>query len=149
MAYSPIKKDGTPKKKPGRKAVPREPSTWVRKAPRPYIWKIGPDEERHRMYQPWLLSRAQANFRGEPFELEFEDYYQLWKNDWDNRGRKPDNMCMTRIDKSGPWAVGNVHVITRLEHLQTQGTKRGGQNMKYSTKTINKPVVYKKMKVTK
>ena len=140
MAYSPIKKDGTPKKKPGRQAKPKVPSTFVRRAPRPHIWKVGPDEERHRMYQPWLLSRAQANFRGEEFTLDFEQYYQMWRHDWDNRGRKPDNMCMTRIDKSGPWSADNTHVITRKEHLQAQGRARKGYRMTYNTR-------YSKLKV--
>ena len=140
MAYSPIKKDGTPKQKPGRKPIPREPSGFVRKAPRPHVWKIGPDEDRHRMYQPWLCSKAQANFRQEGWTLEFEDYYQLWKNDWDNRGRMPENMCMTRLDKDAPWSVDNVVIITRKEHLHEQGQARRGLNIKYNMK-------YKKMKV--
>lgn len=126
--------------KPGRKAKPKIKSTWVRRAPRPYIWKIGPDEDRHRMYQPWLVSRAQANFRGESFELTFEEYYQLWKNDWDNRGRQPDNMCMTRIDKEGAWSIDNVHVITRKEHLIEQGRARKGYRMTYNPR-------YTKLKV--
>jgi hypothetical protein len=92
------------------------------------------------MYQPWLVSKAQANFRGEEWQLTFEEYYQMWRNDWDNRGRYPENMCMTRIDKEGPWAVGNVHVITRKEHLQEQGRARRGLRMTYSPR-------YTKMKV--
>jgi len=138
MAYNPIRKDGTPKKKPGRKPIPREPSTFVRRAPRPQVWKSGPDIERHRMYQPWLLSRAQANFRGEQFDLSFEEYYQLWHKDWDNRGRRPENMCMTRIDKEGAWSLDNVHIISRKEHLAERGTSR--KNMTYKPR-------YNKMKV--
>jgi len=126
--------------KPGRRAKPKVKSTWVRRAPRPNVWVVGPDEDRHRMYQPWLVSKAQANFRGEEWALEFEEYYQLWKNDWDNRGRQPDDMCMTRIDKEGAWAVGNVHVITRREHLIEQGRSRKGQAMIYKPR-------YTKLKV--
>jgi hypothetical protein len=83
------------------------------------------------MYQPWLCSRAQANFRQEEWTLAFEDYYQLWRLDWDNRGRQPENVCMTRIDKEGAWAVDNVHIITRKEHLQEQGEARRGFRMMY------------------
>lgn len=124
MPYTPIKKDGTLKKKPGRKPVEKPKSDWVRKAPRPHIWKCGPDEDRHRMYQPWLCAKAQANFRKEGWTLPFEDFYQMWRNDWDNRGRQPENMCMTRLDKDAPWELGNVIVITRKEHLQEQGYAR-------------------------
>ena len=131
MAYSSIKKDGTPKQKPGRKPVPKVKSTWVRAAPRPEVWIIGPDEDRHRMYHPWQVAKAQANFRGEVFELEFEEYYQLWRDDWDNRGRQPDNVCMTRCDKDGAWSVDNVVIITRKEHLQEQGQSRRGFKKTY------------------
>jgi hypothetical protein len=51
--------------------------------------------------------------------------------DWDNRGRQPENVCMTRIDKEGAWEVGNVHVITRKEHLIEQGQARTGYRMSY------------------
>ena len=146
MPYSPIKKDGTPKLKPGRKPVPKVKSTWVRKAPRPEVWIVGPDEDRHRMYHPWQMARAQANFRGEPFELTFEEFYQLWRNDWDNRGRQPENMCMTRKDKDGPWSADNVHIITRKEHLIEQGGRRTAQGMRYNRKSSNS-ITYKKMKV--
>jgi hypothetical protein len=142
MVYSPIKKDGTPKLKPGRKPIPREPSTFIRRAPRPHIWKCGPDADRHRMYQPWLCSKAQANFRQEEWTLTFEEYYELWREDWDNRGRMPENMCMTRKDKEGAWEVDNVHIITRKEHLIEQGRARTGQRMTYNPR-------YSKMKVSR
>lgn len=134
MAYSPIKKDGTPKKKPGRKAVPKVKSTWRRKDPRPYVWIVGPDEDRHRMYHPWQISKAQAVFRGEEWALEFEEFYQLWKVDWNNRGRQPENMCMTRKDKELAWTADNTHIISRKEHLQEQGQARRGFQMTYKTR---------------
>lgn len=109
--------------------------------PRPAIWKSGPyDEYRHSMYHPYLLSRAQANFRKEEFTLTFDEYYDMWKDDWNNRGRKPDNMCMTRRDPDGPWSKENTYVLSRREHLQIQGYMRKGTR-------YNKPTSYKKLKV--
>lgn len=103
------------------------------KGPRPYIWKSGPyDEYKHSMYHPYLLSRAQANFRGEEFTLSFEEYYELWKEHWNNRGRQPENMCMTRRDPDGAWDCKNAYIITRKEHLQIQGRRRKG-TMTYKT----------------
>lgn len=95
---------------------------------RPHVWKIGSDAGsfKHSMYMPWQQAKAQAKFRGEDFELEFEDYYEFWQKDWDNRGRLPDNMCMTRIDSEGAWSRDNCLIITRREHLQNQGFKRKG-----------------------
>ena len=109
---------------------------------RPQLWLCGPDEYKHDMYIPWLRAKAQANFRGEGWSLSFEEYYDLWKNDWNNRGRKADNVCMTRKDADSPWDVSNVMLITRKEHLAEQGRQRTGQSMRYKPR-------YNKMKVTK
>ena len=97
------------------------------KGPRPHIWKTGPyDEVRHKMFTPWMVGKAQANFRGEEWNLSFEEYYQMWKDDWHNRGRKGDNVCMTRLDDEGPWDVDNAVIMCRKEHLRIQGLKRTG-----------------------
>lgn len=97
--------------------------------PRPHVWKSGPDEFRHDMYTPWMRSRAQATFRNEGWDLTFEEYYDLWKDDWHNRGRKPDDVCMTRRDPDLSWSKDNCYIITRKEHLAEQGRARVG--MKY------------------
>lgn len=110
------------------------------RGPRPHSWLSGPDEYKHSMYTPWMLSRAQANFRKEEFLLSFEEYYEMWKDHWDNRGRKPDNMCMTRKDPLGPWSKDNAYIISRKEHLKIQGHNRKKMNMTYKTR-------YAKLKV--
>lgn len=91
---------------------------------RPHTWISGPDEYKHSMYWPWQLMKAQATFREEGFDLAFEDYYQLWKDDWNNRGRQADNMCITRIDPDKPWTKDNTELVTRHEHLKRQGFYR-------------------------
>jgi hypothetical protein len=94
---------------------------------RPGVWKCGPDEYKHSMYQPWLLSKAQANFRGEKWELEFEEYYELWRENWHARGRGADDYCMTRIDYDDPWNTTNAIIVLRKEHLAKQGSYRQKQ----------------------
>ena len=94
---------------------------------RPHTWICGPDEYKHSMYQPWLLSKAQANFRGEEFSLTFEDYYKLWKDHWPERGRKADNYCMTRRDWEGPWNKKNTILTIRKDHLAQQARGRIGK----------------------
>lgn len=129
-----LKKDGTPAKKPGRKPDPakqKPPSTFDRKAPRPQRWVTGPDELRHSMYHPWQMAKAQAVFRDEPWDLSFEEYYELWKDHWHNRGRKAEHSCMTRIDIDGAWTKGNVHVINRYQHWLNQAAQRKAKGMKY------------------
>lgn len=103
---------------------PRLYGLHARGKPRPHTWKCGPDEYKHSMYWPWQKMRAQAVFRGEEFTLEFEDFYNLWKDDWDNRGRKATNMCLTRREPNGVWSKENTILITRQEHLERQGFYR-------------------------
>lgn len=142
MVYSRIKKDGTPAQPPGRKP---DPNRYVspgkgkgRKGPRPHTWLIGAEagEYKHDMYLPWLRAKAQANFRKEGWDMTFEQFYDLWKNDWHNRGRLAENMCMTRKNDTIPWTAENTILITRLEHLQEQNLKQIGKPKKRKRKNV-------------
>lgn len=116
-----LKKDGTPRQKPGRKPDPakaRKPSTFVRTAPRPHRWLVGPDTFKHSMYMPWQRAKAQANYRGEEWIMTFEEYYEMWKDQWHMRGRTPDSVCMTRIDDDGEWSRDNTEIISRRDHFK-------------------------------
>lgn len=94
------------------------------KKPRPHVWRCGPDEYKHQMYQPWMLARVQARFRGEEYLLSFEEYYDIWKDHWSQRGRASEQFCMTRYDHDGPWHVDNVRLLTRKEWLQEKNSFR-------------------------
>lgn len=104
---------------------------------RPHVWCTGPDPLIHDMYHPWQLSKAQAKFRHEDWDFSFDEYVELWKNDWHKRGRKIDDLCMTRDDPELGWFKGNVYLITRAEHLKQQAGNRKGKT------------VYSKLKVQK
>jgi hypothetical protein len=67
-----------------------------------------------------MKARAQADFREEPWDFAFEDYYQMWNGLWDQRGRASDNLCMTRINWDGAWTRDNVELVTRKQHCQRQ-----------------------------
>jgi hypothetical protein len=139
MSYGP----GRPKK--GEVRPPQVREIKKRKGgPRPHTWITGPDEEKHDMYHPWQLVKAQAKFRGEDFNLTFEDFYELWEGYWKFRGRDPEDLCMTRKDSSQAWSRANCSIITRREHLQNQGFSRKNEYRKYNRKT---PVVYSKMRI--
>lgn len=160
MAYKKTKKDGSLAMKPGRKPDPdkvrREPM-FYKGVPRPHVWKSGTDEYRHKMYTPWMRARAQANFRGEEWALSFNEFYELWKDEWPNRGRAPDDICMTRDDFDGPWDTKNTFLLTRKEHLKRQGEARAIKGPKYYkkgppgnySKSKKTPTHYTKMKVQK
>jgi hypothetical protein len=121
-----LKKDGTPARKPGKPADPNRvprPKTakgFGKGVERPHVWIIGADHYKHQMYHPWQAARAQANYRGEHWDLSFEEYYQAWNGLWDQRGRDTDDLCMTRIDYEAPWTQTNITIITRREHCQKQ-----------------------------
>lgn len=92
----------------------------------PERWRSGPDPYQHELYYAWHKHRSQANYRGEPYELTFEDWQVIWANpeDFLNRGRKPDNLTLTRIDPEGAWSTDNVIIMTRLEHLRKEIKRR-------------------------
>ena len=94
---------------------------------RPHVWLCGPDEYRHQMYTPFLKAKAQANYRQEGWSMTFDDFFDLWNGKWERRGRKPDDLCLTRIDVEKPWTRDNVYIIERLEHLKMQNQKRIGK----------------------
>ena len=149
-----LKKDGTPAKKPGRKPDPakaKKPGPG-RYGPRPHVWVVGPDEFKHDMYHPWQASKAQAVFRDEIWDLTFEEYFELWKDLWTQRGRGKDDYCQSRTDPNGPWNKENMVIITRKQHLDNQRTNRANGIFKKGTGRPGRPagsvkaVTYTKVK---
>ena len=94
---------------------------------RPHVWRSGPNEYKHSMYVPWMLSRAQANFRQEAWTLTFEEYFELWQDLWPKRGRKSEEYCMTRQDCELGWTKENSLIILRKDHLAEQARLRTGK----------------------
>ena len=147
MAYKKFKKDGTPAQKPGRKRIHAEkPKTGPAKGPRPHVWVVGPDEFKHSMYHPWQMSKAQAVFRNEEWNLSFDEYYNIWKDYWHNRGKKVYEYCQSREDPEGAWDKDNMVIITRREHLLRQAATRAAGKMKYRAPPgrPKKPIEYAK-----
>jgi hypothetical protein len=93
---------------------PRDPSTWL----------SGPDEYAHDQYYCFMQQRNQARWRKEGWDDSFDFF--TWKKIWDdsgeyaNKGRKPENYCMIRIDRSHPWSPNNVEVVQRSFHLKNK-----------------------------
>jgi hypothetical protein len=102
---------------------------------RPHVWIVGPDEYKHKMYHPWQMAKAQANYRGEDWDLPFEDFFDLWDGLWDQRGRNGEDYCLSRVDPTEPWARTNCEVRIRKELLAEQNTMKAGfRGASYSTK---------------
>lgn len=88
----------------------------------PELWITGPDPVTHDKYYAWLKHKAQAKFRKEPHHITWEEWQSLWTQDlWLQRGRRADDLCLSRIDHLGEWSIDNVQIVTRREHLQRQG----------------------------
>ena len=100
-----------------------------RSAPRPNSWKYEDMFDRIR-HVPYLRQKAQCKFRGEAFELTFENFCTLWDTEekWCARGRNRADLVLTRIDIQGPWSMTNVEIITRGEQLTRSGFLRRGSN---------------------
>lgn len=130
---------GRPKK--GEVRPPKPESRFGKGKERPQMWVIGSDagSYKHSMYHPWQLSRAQANFRKEEWNLSFEEYYELWKDDWSNRGRLPENMCMTREDPEKAWDASNTVIVTRYEHLMRLNHNLHQREVQYARDPVNTP----------
>jgi hypothetical protein len=114
-----------PKKKLGRPLLPdhlkkpKKKAKYVKGVARDFMWHYT-DPKEHEMHIPFLRSRAQANFRGEPWTLTIQQFFDLWRDHWHLRGRKPDDVCMTRRDYNGIWDEENSIIVTRREQLKRQ-----------------------------
>ena len=122
------------KRKPGRPRIHpvKEKSTTGGRGPRPHVWKSGPDEYRHSIYHGYLKRKAQANFRKEGWAMTFDEFYDLWKDDWNNKGRLSINVCMSRHDEELPWTRENAYIRSRYDQLveQAQRRREWGNSMK-------------------
>ena len=105
---------------------------------RPHVWKVQ-GEIPHEQYCCWLKMKAQANFRGEEWQLLFEDYQAVWQGKWDQKGRDIMSYCLTRIDGEGAWHKDNILCIPRHEHFKRSGQakkdKQRWQQLELMTKS--------------
>lgn len=108
----------------------------ARGKPRPHVWVTGPDPLLHEMYHPWQVAKAQAKYRGEEWNLTFEEYADMWRPQWHLRGRGSDQYCMTRYDEEKPWDKTNAYIILRLEQqrLHVKRNVAAGRVRGYKTK---------------
>jgi hypothetical protein len=70
------------------------------------------------------VQRAQAVRRGIDFFLTFDEWWSLWEPHWSKRGKKSNDLCMARTGDTGPYAVGNVKIITVRDNLKERWKKQ-------------------------
>ncbi len=61
----------------------------------------------------WVVQKSNAKRRGIPWELSFEDWWEIWEQSgkWKERGRKADDYVMSRKQDIGGYAKDNVVII--------------------------------------
>lgn len=93
----------------------------------PERWLSGPDLIQHDKYYAWQKHRAQAKFRGEPHDLTWDQWDQLWSRErWLERGRGIEQLCLALLDEELGWTITNVQVMTRREWFKIKRRKRNG-----------------------
>jgi hypothetical protein len=75
----------------------------------------------------FIKQRSGAKERGIGFELTFEEWWNFWKDSYHLRGGGDDQLCMARNGDVGPYAIGNVSMLTNrqnaLEYSKSQKLK--------------------------
>ena len=79
-------------------------------------WYSGPDPLHHRMYVQFGYHRVTSRLRGDEWDLAWEDWRDIWLPNWHRRGRKSQDLCLTRLDWEKPWSGDNIELVTRSEH---------------------------------
>lgn len=84
----------------------------------PSTWKTGPNPLTREKYYAFLKHRSQASYRKETYNLSWEDWQSFWNDDdFVKRGRKVDDLCLTRYNFNLAWDIDNCVVCTRREHF--------------------------------
>lgn len=73
----------------------------------------------------WRKAQAQAKFRGEIFELTYEDWCKFYPDEEsvNLRGRNYHSWCLTRYDPEGPWDTKNTCSLPRLTILKIKNRR--------------------------
>jgi hypothetical protein len=78
-------------------------------------------------YRKFYRQRAQAKWRGIPWQLEYWEWLQIWDDSgrFQERGTGRGQWVMARFGDVGPYASGNVR-ITRAEtnNAEAQQTRK-------------------------
>ena len=104
---------------------------------KPHLWSTGPCPIRHDKFLKWHQQRNQAMWRGENWAITFEEFEELWADKWDQRGRRPQDLCMVRQDYLKDWDLDNVHIVTRDEHWQLQHYHRRQAKLRQQSEYFN------------
>ena len=77
----------------------------------------------------YLQQRAQARMRNIPFTITFDQWCDIWSTSgkWNQRGRRKDQYCMSRIADQGGYDLGNVFI--QLQGDNVKEAQKGKSNL--------------------
>jgi hypothetical protein len=86
----------------------------------PHKWVTGPDPLRHEKYYAYLKHKSQAQYRKEEYNLTWEEWEDIWKDDadWFARGRSSNDLSLVLLDRKRPWQADNVKLMKRIDYLK-------------------------------
>jgi hypothetical protein len=70
-------------------------------------------------YEAFYSQKYSANLRNIDFLLTFDEWYNFWLDSGHlhERGRRRNQYCMARFNDTGPYALGNIKIITNFENV--------------------------------
>ena len=81
-------------------------------------------------YLAYKTKERTAKSNNIPFELTFEEFKEIWKNNWRQRGTTVGSYVMTRHDPTKPWNKENTILVKR----EKGNNSYMGPHATYSTK---------------
>lgn len=77
-------------------------------------------------YKFYRQQRGNAKLRGIEFLLTSEEWWEIWRGSgqFEKRGQLAHQYCMARFKDLGPYAVGNVEIITNRQNNIAGSTGR-------------------------
>tara|TARA_R110000772_G_scaffold205144_4_gene315396 strand:+ start:4211 stop:4495 length:285 start_codon:yes stop_codon:yes gene_type:complete len=79
-----------------------------------------PDRLQQNKRNVFHRQKAQAKYRGETWNIDFEQWWGLWETYWDLRGRRPSDYCMRQLDTQLGWEMPNLEICERSVFFREQ-----------------------------
>lgn len=95
--------------------------------------KMFPDKFTNDRRLSWLRSRCQARYRGEDWQLTFEEYCVFWKTQarYYSRGKESHQLVLTRFDPEDAWDRDNCCIIDRKTQTTIALKRRHNKEVDY------------------
>ena len=73
----------------------------------------------------YCQQKSQALRRGISWEFTFETWWIVWRQFWWARGKKAEQLCMSRPGDTGPYSPSNTKLITNSQNSRDAQTHAG------------------------